>query len=282
MASYYENILEDSKLPFVNGYALQCYLTAEDGIILASKHNYEYWYIDGSMDTEAPLMWNKERIKNILSLMEKYKTKPIYHGNFKVPLASDVNMLRMAAIEYVKQEIDLAAQLGCPLIIHGGAIVEPRLVIKAKKHAIKNYLSSILALTDYAEKKNITLYLENLSNYKNYRPFHYIFTHEDEFEFILSETNAKFFLDLGHANIGNSSPGNIFKKFHKYIIGMSFSNNNGLNDQHLSLKKGTLDYVSIISLIQEKNWSGIIGFEIRDATPEKNIRELTHLYHLAS
>jgi len=265
-------------LPFVRGYALQNYSPAEKGIIDAVQNTYHYWYIDGSLDSEIPKQWNSERIANIVKMIEQYKVYPIYHGNFKVPLSSDVDELRFAAIKYTKNEINLASKLSAPLIIHGGSIVEPRLVNKIKKKAINNFLSSLNVLCSYANSKNVTIYLENLSNYKNYRPFHYIFTHEEEFELILSDTDLKIFYDLGHANIGNASPKVIFEKYHKRIVGMSFSNNNGQQDQHLSLMKGTIDYKQILTSVQLTNWKGIVAFETRDVSPKKSISELENLY----
>lgn len=266
-------------LPFVTGFALQNYSQAEKSIIDASIAGYQYWYIDGSMSSDIPKNWDINRIKNMISLIEQYNVRPIYHGNFKVPLSSDVDEIRLAAIQYTKKEIDLASELSAPLIIHGGAVVEPRLVNKVKKEALNNFLYSLDDLSRYARSKNVIIYLENLSNYQNYRPFHYIFTHEKEFDFILSETDAKFFLDLGHANIGNDSPGAIFQKYHQRIVGMSFSNNNGQHDQHLSLKKGTIDYSEIVAAICSVGWKGMIAFETRDASPGKSMIDLADIYH---
>lgn len=265
-------------LPFATGYALQKYASAEEGIIEASLFGYHYWYIDGSMESDAPKNWGHKRIANMVDAIEQRNVRPIYHGNFKVPLSSEVDEIRLSAVEYTKKEIDLASELSAPLIIHGGVIVEPRLVNKAKKIAIANFLSSVETLCDYAINKNVVIYLENLSNYKKFRPFHYIFTHEEEFDIVFSALDTKFFLDLGHANIGNPSPKNIFEKYHGQIMGMSFSNNNGEQDQHLSLEKGTIDYREIVTAINSLKWKGIVAFEIRDFEPDKCIVELENIY----
>jgi L-ribulose-5-phosphate 3-epimerase len=266
------------KPAFVAGYALQNYSSAEKGIIDAYENGYQYWYIDASLSLDAHNKWNVKRIDNMIGLIEKHNIYPLIHGNFKVPLGSDVDELRNAAIEYTKREIDLASALSAPLIIHGGAIVEPRLVRKAKNEAINNFLSSLNVLCRYANTKKVELYLENLSNYKNLNPFHYVFTHEEEFDFIFTATDIKFFLDLGHANIGNPSPKSIFEKFYKRIVGMSFSNNNGHRDQHRSLSKGTIDYKQIIASIIFTEWKGIVAFEIRDNDPDICIRELKKIH----
>lgn len=266
-------------LPFATGFALQEYLNAEEGIVQASNNYCSYWYIDGSLVGETPDCWGADRIIEMENQIERYQVKPIYHGNYKVPLASDVQDLREAAIKYVKKEVDLAEKLNAPLIIHAGAVVEPRLVIKTKKMALSNYVSSLLYLHEYADKKGVSLLLENLSNYKHYRPFHYIFTEEHEFEYVLSAIpSVKLFLDIGHANIGNDAPEKLIKQFHKNIEGMSFSNNDGIRDQHLALDKGTINYGNVVSEILKCDWKGIIGFETRGRELIRSVADLKEIY----
>src|SRR5438132_11176661 len=98
-------------LPFVSGYALQNYSHAEKGLEDAFQNGYHYWYIDGSLPSEIPKKWDSERIATLLGKIDRYKVYPILHGNFKVPLSSDVDELRLAAIEYTKNEINLASKL---------------------------------------------------------------------------------------------------------------------------------------------------------------------------
>ncbi len=276
-----ENTWQDTKynIPFATGYALQEYHSAENGLIEAKKANYTHWYIDGSLNENLPQKWNHERIIAMQSQLQQLRVKPIFHGNYKVPLASDVESLRKTAIEYVKKEIDLAYYFNSPVIIHGGAIVEPRLINKAKKIALDNYLDSIQVLVEYGKSKNINIYLENLSNYKHYKPFHYIFTHIDEFEYIFSRVpDIKFFMDIGHANICGGTPAEIIKRFHDRIVAMSFSNNDGIRDQHLRLRNGTIDYKQIITTILDCQWKGLIAFETRGVSAVQSVYDLFNLY----
>lgn len=266
-------------IPFVSGFSLQNYKIAEDGLLEAYQHGYQYWYIDGSLSAEHPSHWDIRRINNLRNLMQKNNLKSIVHGNFKVPLASDIDELRLAAISYVKKEIDLAEKLQAPLIIHGGAIVEPRLVISAKKIAINNFIDTIHQLQEYAAEKQVLLFLENLSNYQKYRPFYYIFTHDDEFEYVFSHTNLPLFLDIGHAQISNGNPVELIKKYSHRIAGMSFSNNDGMRDLHSPITRGVIDYREIVSTIIKTNWHGIINFETRGRSPTKSLQDLINVYH---
>lgn len=267
-----------NSLPFSSGIAMQEYHCAEDGIIAASNNNCTHWYIDGSLPTDSIDTWTGQRIENIKEMIGIYRVQPIFHGNFKVPLASDVEQLRRAAIEYTKAEIDISHKLSASLIIHGGGIVEPRLVKQAKRKALANYLLSVSELAEYAMDKNVTLHLENLSDYQNYRPFHYIFTHMEEFDFVFNAisrfNNVDFFLDIGHANICGGEPVKVIKKYHKIIKGLSFSNNDGLRDLHLGIKNGIIDYDEIINAIIKCNWTGIVVFETRGRSVEQSISDV--------
>lgn len=272
-------LVTDRALPFISGIALQNYSHAEKGIVDAYNHGYQYWYIDASLRSECPSQWSAARMKNMLEMIEHYKVKPILHGNFKIPLASDVDEIRRAAIEYTKKEIDLAFKLNAPLIIHGGAVVEPRQVKAIKKLALANYVDSLLELQDFSSRNGVHIYLENLSNYENYNPFHYIFTQDHEFEYVLSRTELPMFLDIGHANICNGDPAKIISKYSNRIVGMSFSNNDGMRDSHLELSNGTIDFKEIIKIIIKTKWQGIVSFEVRGCSPGKSLQDLNRLYH---
>lgn len=209
--------------------------------------------------------------------------KPIFHGNFKAPLATDIEEVRKKSVENVYMEIDLAAELDAPLIIHGGAIVEPRLVIKAKKDALDHYVRSLEAIVNYAQQKNVVILLENLSNYKNYRPFHYIFTTPDEYRYVferIGDDHVKFFFDVGHAAICEGDPVAVIQEFHQLIWGMSLSNNDGVRDLHLGLDQGLISYENVVSKIIECQWKGVIAFEVRGREFQRNIKDLENIYQL--
>ncbi len=259
---------------YINQLAIQNYQIAEIGIEHAYQNQYQYWYIDTSLPEELPECWTLDRINKLKIKINKLQVSPIIHGNFKAPLCHEVDIIREAAICHVKKEIDLAETLNAPLIIHAGAIVEPRLVQTAKQYALTLFLKSLIELKNYAESKNVSIWLENLCNYKHYKPFHYIFTHEAEFDFIFNAIDLPFFLDIGHANIGQGNPIAYFQKYHQLIVGMSFSNNNGEKDQHFALNKGNINYELLLAEIKKFEWHGIIAFETRVKDLRSNIKDM--------
>lgn len=269
----------------IQAYAQQHYFFAEDGLVQAINDGANYWYIDGSLVEEYPENWSDERISSLVSQMNASGVKAIYHGNFKLPLSSDVYSVRMAAVNAVLAEVDLSAKLSAPLIIHGGAIVEPRLVVKAKKEALDNYLRSLEIIVSHAEKMGVMVLLENLSNYINYRPFHYIFTTAPEYKYILDRLDSKnvaLFFDVGHAAICDGNPAAVIEEFHERIWGMSFSNNDGVRDLHLGIHKGIIDYQKVINTILDVGWQGVLAFEVRGRSFADSIKDVTQLFNNAT
>ncbi|MEC5161822.1 L-ribulose-5-phosphate 3-epimerase [Janthinobacterium sp. CG_23.3] len=271
----------DDSISFASGIAHQKYLRAEDGINVAFESGCTHWYLDASLIGEMVDDWTDERIDNLNTLIRKTRVQPIFHGNFKAPLASDVDVFRVAAVAYVKKEIDICAKIKAPLIAHGGCIVEPKMVVQAKKIALDNYLKSVTELAEYAADKGVDIYLENLSNYKNYRPFHYIFTNFDEYAYIFDNLkdnqNVFMFLDIGHENICDGNPVDVIRKHHHRIKGISFSNNNGVQDQHFGIGEGTLDYDAIIDEILKCGWRGLVAFETRSRSTAQSVADISEI-----
>jgi sugar phosphate isomerase/epimerase len=87
-----------------------------------------------------------------------------------------------------------------------------------------------------------------------------------------------FFFDIGHSNIGNEDTLQVFKDFHKKIKGISLSNNNGNQDQHLPISTGILNYTDIVKSIIECNWKGLVAFETRGIDTQNTLLELKNIY----
>lgn len=268
-----------NNLPFVQGTVLNAYLHAEEGLKHAQAHGCSHWYVDGSLDSEMPSTWTEVRIDALNRMIQETGVRPVFHGNYRAPLSTDIEVVRTAAVASVLQEIDVCAKLHAPLILHGGAIVEPRLVESAKVRALDKFVESLLEIERYARSKQVELWLENLSNYTKYRPFHYIFTKLNEFKYVFDRIpSVKFILDVGHANVGNADPFEGFDEFHQRIVGLSLSNNEGEKDTHFPLAYGTVRYPELVRKMVAAGWRGLIVFETRGRTPDKSLEDLASIY----
>ncbi|MBV6824195.1 sugar phosphate isomerase/epimerase [Pseudomonas sp. PD9R] len=264
---------------YVSGTAQQNYLKAEVGILEAAKQGYSHWYIDGSLPGERPSDWTESRIDALRETILKTGVKPIYHGNFKAPLGSDVQEIGTAALDYIKREVDLSAALGgAPVIVHGGGVVEPRLVIEARRMGLTAFIDNLGELVDYARERNVEIWLENLSNYTKFHPFYYICVTEDEYAEVLGNVpGLKFFFDVSHAHVNDGDPVKVFDRLHQYVVGMSFSDNKGERDSHFPLGRGSLDYPGLVKAILKHEWRGLVGFETRGSTLSDSVAYLNSI-----
>ncbi|MFK0312315.1 sugar phosphate isomerase/epimerase family protein [Pseudomonas sp. NPDC090233] len=264
---------------FMTASALQDYLSAETGLQSAVEQGYSHWYIDGSLEGEGPADFTAERLAELNQRMASSGVKPIFHGNFKAPLGSDVEALAAAALDYVKKEVDVCAALGgAPLIVHGGGVVEPRLVKEAREKGLGRLIDNLRELVAYGKERGVEIWLENLCNYTRFHPFYYICTTEDEVEQVLEAVpGLHMFLDVSHAYVNGGDPLSFFWKFTDRVVGMSFSDNNGDRDSHFPLGRGNLDFPALVNAIQYTGWKGLIGFETRGGTLMGGVSHLNQL-----
>ncbi|WP_419736832.1 sugar phosphate isomerase/epimerase family protein [Pseudomonas sp. COR18] len=264
---------------FITATAQQDYLAAEAGLQRALEQGYSHWYIDGSLEGERPSDFTAQRLAALNELIANSGVKPIFHGNFKAPLGSDVEDLAAAALDYVKKEVDICAALGgAPLIVHGGGVVEPRLVKEARQKGLEGLVGNLRELVAYGKARGVEIWLENLCNYTRFHPFYYICTTADEVEHVLeSVPGLHMFLDVSHAYVNEGDPLSFFWKFSDRVVGMSFSDNNGDRDSHFPLGQGNLDFPGLIDAIQYTGWKGMVGFETRGGTLRGSVDFLNQL-----
>lgn len=264
---------------FMAAAAQQDYLDAESGLARALQQGYSHWYVDGSLHGERPEDFPRERIDALLELMQQTGMRPIYHGNFKSPLGSDVPALAAAALHYACREVDVCAQLGsAPLIVHGGGVAEPRLVAEVRQAGLHQLIANLRALVAYAAPRGVQVWLENLCNYTRFHPFYYICSTPDEIATVLDQVpGLHLFFDVSHAYVNGGDPVAMFRRFHRRIVGMSFSDNNQDRDAHLPLGAGNLPFDALVAAITEADWRGMVGFETRGGTLAGSVHQLNGL-----
>lgn len=259
--------------------AQQDYLGAEPGLLEACRQGYSHWYIDGSLEGERPDDFDEARIAGLRRAMAASAMHPIYHGNFKSPLGSDVPALAAAALAYAKREVDVCAALGgAPLIVHGGGVVEPRRVAASRQAGLVQLIANLTELVDYACARGVEVWLENLCNYTDLHPFYYICTTGQEVSQVLHAVpGLGMFFDVSHAYVNGGDPVAMFDQLAPRIVGMSFSDNAGMRDSHLPLGRGTLDFATLLLHIERRRWRGLIAFETRGSTLMQSLIHMDQL-----
>ena len=263
-----------AELPFASGIAHQRYLRAEDAIAAASAAGLSHVLIDASLRTDFAPLWSKERVRGVVRKLAEAQLTPVVHGNFKNPLASDVEAIRLAAVKYAETEVRLAGHLGSPLILHAGCIVEPRRPAEARAHALDGFVRSVDSLVKYGLRFGVRLWLENLASYPRHHPFRYVFSDLSEIRYVVSKIGhdaQDLILDLGHAQVGGGEPRFLFDAFKSRVVALGISANDGRRDQHLPVGSHTRSLVHVMRGVLDSGWRGLIVLETRGESSQDAI-----------
>jgi L-ribulose-5-phosphate 3-epimerase len=88
-------------LPFAAGIASQEYLTAEEGAIRANEDGCSHWYVDMSLPSDHAHEWTSQRRRALKKAADTLGLKPIIHGNFRAPLATEIPEIMAGVMAYL-------------------------------------------------------------------------------------------------------------------------------------------------------------------------------------
>ena len=129
-----------------------------------------------------------------------------------------------------------------------------------------------------AERLGVEVWVENLSHYPRYKPFIYVFTRYADYvaarEYI---PEATYIFDVGHANVNQSPPLQLFKELGANLKAISVSDNDGRTDSHIGLGRGNVPIGQMLEQIELNDWAGIVAFETRGATIPEGVQALRDL-----
>lgn len=266
------------KVQFAKGIASQEYFVAEEGALRAHEQECTHWYVDASLPTDHVHEWSAQRRGALSRLAETLGVAPILHGNFRASLATEVPEIRAGTLAYMTEELRLAHDLAAPLIIHGGVLVDPRPTESGRWSALQRFLRMTEEILKAAERLGVEVWVENLSHYPRYKPFIYVFTRYADYvaarEYI---PEATYIFDVGHANVNQSPPLQLFKELGANLKAISVSDNDGRTDSHIGLGRGNVPIGQMLEQIELNDWAGIVAFETRGATIPEGVQALRDL-----
>lgn len=105
---------EYASLPGLIGVACQDRLAAHQAFEFAQSNGLSHFYVDssqGACDTAL--------VDALAQLLAVAPQLPIFHGNYRQPIASPDPVLRLTARAGILREIVAASHLKAPLIVHG-------------------------------------------------------------------------------------------------------------------------------------------------------------------
>jgi sugar phosphate isomerase/epimerase len=258
-------------LPFATAICVQPHLTAEESICLAASKGCSHTYIDLNFVTDHVPAWNYTRMGGCRELAHRLGVSMVVHGNLHNALACEEDKWRKKAIEYTVTEIQLAAELSAPLILHASSYFPDRKEPVNRSAARSNFIRSLQEIGAIAVNMGVSIWIENLPKLPNH-PRESVFCGKDDYETVFTAVKGlSMIYDVGHANVNNPHPETILSSTVCPIATICVSDNDGKSDTHKSLGHGQIDWKAFLNKIAETDWHGMVVFETMGSAPDEEV-----------
>ncbi|MDM8540760.1 sugar phosphate isomerase/epimerase family protein [Desulfococcaceae bacterium HSG9] len=218
-------------------------------------------YPSADLDSITP-----HEITKAKAISEKKGMEICVHAPFfELNIAGYCQGIRNTSVRYIKKATDLCAALGGNiLIVHAGNYIYnfPPGTTPDNYPLMKiqwdNNIESLRKINDYANDKGLIVCLENIGD----RAIDKTFEHLLEIRQSVGDS-LKFTLDIGHARLwaeGGVERG--LKVLGDNIRHIHFTDNNGIEDDHLPIGDGNSDYSGFMRFIRA--FPHIVTLEVLD------------------
>jgi len=247
----------------------------EDQFEYASKHGLQHIEINLSHEKLSIETYDADRISKLRELSKAYKVNLSFHIPYYINISEIVLPLRKSNINYLLKCIQVAADLKATHVtLHVGKFYWFPVGPWMRKKSLKRFIKSMKKVLKICEDKNVIVALENVVPIPNGSEYYLLGDSVDDFKFIFSNLESrhlKFCLDTGHANMGEG----VFEyinNFHDKLSCVHYHDNNGLNDEHLSIGKGNIPWKNLAEKLIKINYQGPIISECRNIEAHESAR----------
>ena len=213
--------------------------------------------------------------EDLLSYKQKYNINYVCHAYFPPPredfvvnLASCNDEIYNKSIEHYMNCIEMLKRIDCHVLsIHAGFYIEilpnqigkelTNSIVYDKEESLNRFCEAYENIVKNAKKYGITMYLENnVLSQANYERFHknnyLMMTDFDGFNELKKRLDFNLLLDLAHLHVSSKTLNKDFseqcKLFGEFVKWLHISDNNGITDQHLPLKRESI-IASVLSQV---------------------------------
>jgi sugar phosphate isomerase/epimerase len=204
---------------------------------------------------EPPGAWPVDGAR-LARLLDELRLEAVGHTAYFLPIASPFDGVREQALAAFEQALDVAAEAGLELVnVHP----DPMTRLVARDEIRARNAGSIARLAEAAASRGIVLAVENLGT-----RFGTVEDMEAVFEAV---PDVRFHLDVGHTNL--VSPGaaaayvhELLARFADRLAHVHVSDNLGVDDLHLPLGAGAIEWPAVVRELKEAGWDGTVTLEI--------------------
>jgi len=215
---------------------------------------------------------DKKRVVTLKEAAKSYSLEYSVHAPFAdINIASPSKNMLNASMKRLKQSMVYTNMLDAKLwVFHPGAKTGIGQFYPGADWKQNN--ESIQELYDKAEEYGINIALENLP-----AKYYFFMSKPEEFVRFYRETNLPIgiVMDVGHAHLeGQIEP--FFNMLADKIVHIHASDNNGLDDQHLGIGEGKIDYKWFQQTLKKMGYNKSVIIESMTDVPE-SVKKLKHL-----
>ena len=222
---------------------------------------------DGIELKGEPSLYDIDEIKSLCQEFNLKVTSVLGWTIWGIPgrdLSSPDDEERNAAIEFLKEVVEFAVQVGAPILLvlpfPAGRTMptgDPQNEddwLSVAESEWSNAVKSVRRVSEYARSQEITLAVEPINRFETYQ----LTTAKQARKFIqeVNEDNVKLNLDSYHMNIDESDPAEAIRNSGDYLVHMHVA---GSNRQ--APGSGHTDFVEIFEALKAVDFQGTIALE---------------------
>jgi len=239
----------------------------EDQFKYATTHDLQHIEINLSQEKLSIETYDSERISKLRELSKEHNVTISFHIPYYINITELLLPLRKSHINYILKCIQVASDLKATHVtLHVGKFYWFPVGPWMRKKSLNRFVKSMRKVLKVCEDKNVIVALENVVPIPNGSEYFLLGDSVEDFEFIFSNLKSKqlkFCLDTGHANMGEGVLEYI-NNFHDKLCCVHYHDNNGLNDEHLPIGEGDIQWEELAKKLININYAGPIISECRN------------------
>jgi len=233
-----------------------------------------------------PRISSIEEVWKVKDVLNRIALRPhSFHAPWTdVNLASKDDFKRESSLEAMMRSLDYCAELGCPImVLHANS--SEGLKYLTRKAMKQSTTDSVKTLAEYARDLNVKIALENLHEHGVNR----FGSTVSDLKLIIKNAGSDscgICLDTGHANMIHRegfSPEMEIGRAGKDLISLHLHDNDGLEDRHWPIGRGTIDWHKVLEALGRANPDLVLMHEVfGNGNPDKIAMECirnTELLH---
>lgn len=220
----------------------------------AAEHNFDF--LDLTLEGPAAAA-DQINVAALKAVLDETGLGIVGHTAWYLPFGSPVSQVRAGAVAAVQATFEPFAALGARYVnVH----VDKGIGAFSYDDIVRWNAASFAALAEQAKPYGLVIMIENVvNNLNNAKAFRAMLD---------AHPDLRFHLDLAHANVKGERTAEFLKHHARKLVHVHVSDNKRVNDDHLPLGVGAIDWLEQFGMLKASGYDGTITLEV--FTPDRS------------